>query len=58
MKESNISIKLSKELHDAIYAEAMKNKMSMAAYIRAVMAHQVFGKKTVKFIGEEWMVAD
>ena len=40
-KDALLNLTLSRRLHDAIQAEAEKHKISMSAYVRAVMTHQV-----------------
>ena len=53
-----LNLKLSRQLHDAVQAEAEKNQISMASYVRAVLAHQVLNKQTRPIIGEERFIND
>jgi hypothetical protein len=56
MKTAAISLKLSPHLYEAVKAEAKKRDVPMAAYIRAVLAHNIFSKETQPIIGEEWLI--
>jgi len=58
MKDAILHMKLTKQLHNAIQSAAEKHNISMAAYVRAVLAHQVYGRNTHKIMGEEWLVTD
>ena len=58
MKEANMHIKISLHLYNAVKAEAEKHNVSIGAYVRAVLAHQVFSKQTINILGEEMFVTD
>jgi hypothetical protein len=58
MKDATLNIKLSQQLYDAVKSEAAKYKVSTAAYVRAVLARQVFGKETAEILGQEFLVLD
>jgi hypothetical protein len=58
MKDATLNIKLSKHLYDAVKVEAEKHKVPMAAYVRAVLARQIFGKQTSEILGENYLVMD
>ena len=58
MKESAINLLVSKQLHDDIQAKAKEANLSMATYIRTVLAHQIYGKNSLKILGEKVLVLD
>ena len=57
-KEATLNIKLTQELYDAVKADSEKYRVSMAAYVRAVLARQVYGKKTKEILGQEFLLID
>jgi len=57
-KEAALNIKLSSRLYEAVKAEAARHHVSTAAYVRAVLARQIYGKKTVKIGGQESLLID
>jgi len=58
MKDAALNLKLSQHLHDAVKKEAEKNNVTMAAYVRAVLAHHVFSGNNKSSVGEEWLIID
>ena len=58
MKDATLNIKLSQQLYDAIKTEAAKYNVSMAAYVRAALARQIFGKQTKKVGEDEYLIID
>ena len=57
-KDATLNIKLSQQLYDAVKVEAEKHHVSAAAFVRAVLARQIFGKKTQEILGEEMLLID
>lgn len=57
-KDAILNLKLSRRLHDAVQVEAEKNGISMAAYVRAVLARQLFSNQTQQILGEELIIKD
>jgi len=43
MKDTKLTIMISRRLHDALQTESERHKIPMSAYIRAVLNHQVSG---------------
>ena len=56
MNDTTLNMKISSHLYDAVKAEAERHSVSIAAYVRAVLAHQVFSKQTINILGEQMFV--
>ena len=56
MKDAVLNMKISTHLYNAVKAEAEKRNISIAAYVRAVLARQVFSKQTQNILGEKLFV--
>jgi hypothetical protein len=57
-KDATLNMKISQRLYDAVKAEAEKMNLTTSAYVRAVLARQVYGKQTQQLLGEELLVID
>jgi hypothetical protein len=58
MKDATLNIKLSQQLYDRVKAEAEKYGVSMAAFVRATLARQIFGEQKEKLLGEDYTIID
>jgi hypothetical protein len=58
MKDAILNIKLSQQLYDKVKSEAERYGVTMAAFVRAALARQVFGASNAEVLGEEYTVVD
>ena len=58
IKEATLNIKLSQALYDRVKEEAAKYKVPIAAYVRAVLARQIFGKQASEILGSEFLLTE